>query len=448
MQIGVLQAASPPACRVPALDRQYMQNIQIVASDRGPCTLRLRRNYGLRSPGIPLPPHRLPRSAAPSGAPDRERALICNDAPGAARTRHDRFRRRSNDDDAGAQAVGRSGGCGDARTSDGRCGLGRLRPAVALAAGLPAGGDAGHGQHRLVPRLPALADHRDHAVRAGAAGHRHGRFNAKANPMPSRTTHNTLLEVVWTVVPVLILVVIAVPSFRLLFLQLTIPPADVTVKATGKQWYWSYSYPGRQVRVRLADAARTTSASPTSRACSRSTTRWWCRSTRSIRVQVIGADVIHAFAVPSFGIKIDAIPGRLNETWFKADARGHLLRPVLANCAARTTPIMPIAVRVVSDQDYAAWLEQAKKKYATDDSRAGDRTSVAAEVGASRTRTDQRAITTRSKELTMATHGSRRTRRPRRHTSITTRPAGGASSIRPTTRTSARCTWCSRSSPA
>ena len=81
------------------------------------------------------------------------------------------------------------------------------------------------------------------------------RFNARANPMPSRTTHNTLLEVIWTVVPVMILVAIAVPSFQLLFLQLNVPPADVTVKATGKQWYWSYSYPGRQVRVRLADAA-------------------------------------------------------------------------------------------------------------------------------------------------------------------------------------------------
>ena len=102
MPIGVFAIRIAAGRRVPASDRQYMQNIQIVASDKGPCTLRLRRNYGLRSPGIPLPPHRLPRSAAPPGAPYRERVLICNDAPGAARTRHDRFRRRSNDDDAGA----------------------------------------------------------------------------------------------------------------------------------------------------------------------------------------------------------------------------------------------------------------------------------------------------------------------------------------------------------
>ena len=102
MQIGVFATLSPPAVTFRPWIGNIRENIQIVASDRGPCTLRLRRNYGLRSPGNPLPPHRLPRSAAPPGAPYRERVLICNDAPGAARTRHDRFRRRSNDDDAGA----------------------------------------------------------------------------------------------------------------------------------------------------------------------------------------------------------------------------------------------------------------------------------------------------------------------------------------------------------
>ena len=106
------------------------------------------------------------------------------------------------------------------------------------------------------------------------------RFNSRANPVPTKTTHNTLLEVAWTLIPVIILVAIAVPSFKLLFLQQTIPPADVTVKATGKQWYWSYDYPDSKFEfdsLMLQDKRR---ASPTSRACSRSTTRWWCRSTR------------------------------------------------------------------------------------------------------------------------------------------------------------------------
>ena len=158
------------------------------------------------------------------------------------------------------------------------------------------------------------------------------RFNARANPTPSRTTHNTLIEVLWTVVPVVILVVIAVPSFRLLFLQLNIPPADLTVKATGKQWYWSYSYPDHgkfEFDSLMLQERSQEAASRSRRGCWRSTTRWWCRSTRSCGCMTTGADVIHAFAVPSFGIKIDAIPGRLNETWFKATREGIYLRPVL-----------------------------------------------------------------------------------------------------------------------
>ena len=135
------------------------------------------------------------------------------------------------------------------------------------------------------------------------------KFNAKANPVPSRTTHNTLIEVAWTLIPVLILVAIAIPSFKLLFLQLDIPKADLTIKATGKQWYWSYAYPDngkfefdslmaqdKQPRLLGVDNEMVVPVN------------------KVIRVQTTGADVIHAFAVPSFGIKIDSIPGRLNET--------------------------------------------------------------------------------------------------------------------------------------
>jgi cytochrome c oxidase subunit 2 len=193
------------------------------------------------------------------------------------------------------------------------------------------------------------------------------RFNARANPTPSRTTHNTLLEVMWTLVPVIILVAIAVPSFKLLFLELTIPQADVTVKATGKQWYWSYSYPDAKFEFdslmlkdneRKADQPRLLAVD----------NELVVPVNKVIRVQVIGSDVIHAFAVPSFGIKIDAVPGRLNETWFKATREGMYYGQCSELCG-RDHAFMPIAVRVVNDRDYTAWLDQAKKKYATDDSR-------------------------------------------------------------------------------
>jgi cytochrome c oxidase subunit 2 len=185
------------------------------------------------------------------------------------------------------------------------------------------------------------------------------KFNARANPVPSKTTHNTLIEVAWTLIPVLILVGIAVPSFRLLFQQLDIPKADLTVKATGKQWYWSYSYPDngkfefdsllaqdKQPRLLGVDNEMVVPVN------------------KVIRVQTTGADVIHAFAVPAFGIKIDSIPGRLNETWFKATKVGMYYGQCSELCG-KDHAFMPIAVRVVNDQEFAAWVETAKKKYAT-----------------------------------------------------------------------------------
>jgi cytochrome c oxidase subunit 2 len=185
------------------------------------------------------------------------------------------------------------------------------------------------------------------------------KFNARANPVPSRTTHNTLIEVVWTLVPVLILVGIAVPSFRLLFLELDVPKADLTIKATGKQWYWSYAYPDngkfefdslmaqdKQPRLLGVDNEMVVPVN------------------KVIRVQTTGADVIHAFAVPAFGVKIDAIPGRLNETWFKATKTGMYYGQCSELCG-KDHAFMPIAVRVVSDQEFASWVETAKKKFAS-----------------------------------------------------------------------------------
>jgi cytochrome c oxidase subunit II len=185
------------------------------------------------------------------------------------------------------------------------------------------------------------------------------KFNAKANPVPSRTTHNTLIEVAWTLIPVLILVGIAVPSFRLLFLQLDIPKADLTIKVTGKQWYWSYAYPDNgkfefdsllaQDKMPRLLGVDNEMVVPVNKV---------------VRIQTTGADVIHSFAVPAFGIKIDSVPGRLNETWFKATKLGMFYGQCSELCG-KDHAFMPIAVRVVNDQEFATWVEGAKKKFAT-----------------------------------------------------------------------------------
>jgi cytochrome c oxidase subunit 2 len=184
------------------------------------------------------------------------------------------------------------------------------------------------------------------------------KFNAKANPVPSRTTHNTLIEVAWTLIPVLILVAIAIPSFKLLFLQLDIPKADLTIKATGKQWYWSYAYPDNgkfEFDSLLAQDKKPRLLGVDNEMV--------VPINKVVRIQTTGADVIHSFTVPAFGIKIDAIPGRLNETWFKATKLGMFYGQCSELCG-KDHAFMPIAVRVVNDQEFAAWVEGAKKKFA------------------------------------------------------------------------------------
>jgi cytochrome c oxidase subunit 2 len=203
------------------------------------------------------------------------------------------------------------------------------------------------------------------------------RFNTRANPNPSRTTHNTTLEIMWTIVPVIILATIAVPSFRLLFSQLDVPPhPDLTVKATGKQWFWSYNYPDNgnfefdslmvadkdlkpgQLRLLTVDNEMVVPVN------------------KVVHVLVTGADVIHSFAVPSFGIRIDAVPGRMNETWFKATTEGTFYGQCSELCG-KDHSFMPIVVRVVNEGDFNKWLDDAKKKYATDDSAAHDAVAAA-----------------------------------------------------------------------
>jgi len=194
------------------------------------------------------------------------------------------------------------------------------------------------------------------------------RFNARRNPVPSRTSHNTLIEVVWTVVPILILVGIAVPSFSLLIAQhdpaRAVPSYDpdkaITIKATGSQWYWTYSYPDHADlefdSLMLTDAERTDPATePRLLAVNN---QMVVPTGTVIRMQVIGADVIHAFTVPSLGFKIDAIPGRLNETWFLVEREGMYYGQCSELCG-RDHAFMPIAIWAVSPEKFDAWVKAA-----------------------------------------------------------------------------------------
>jgi cytochrome c oxidase subunit 2 len=207
------------------------------------------------------------------------------------------------------------------------------------------------------------------------------RFSEKRNPNPSKTTHNALLEVAWTVIPVLILVVVAIPSFRLLKLQLDLPKADITVKVTGKQWYWSYEYPQDGGTFGfdslMLDEKQRAEAISSGKIAAAEAPRLLAVDNEAVvpvgkivRVQVTAADVIHKFTVPSFGVKIDAIPGRLNETWFKADREGIYYGQCSFICG-QNHAFMPIAFRVVSEEKYAAWLAESKKKFANAGDAAG-----------------------------------------------------------------------------
>jgi cytochrome c oxidase subunit 2 len=194
------------------------------------------------------------------------------------------------------------------------------------------------------------------------------RFNENRNPVPSATTHNTLLEVAWTILPVLILVAIAIPSFRLLRQQLVIPNPDMVVKVTGYAWYWGYEYPadqggGFKFDSNMVDTKDLKSGQPRLLTVDNEMV---LPVGKIVKVQVTAADVIHNFAVPSLGQRLDAIPGRLNETWFRADQVG-VFHGQCSELCGNGHPYMPIVVRVVSEQEYAAWLSEAKQKYAAID---------------------------------------------------------------------------------
>ncbi len=191
------------------------------------------------------------------------------------------------------------------------------------------------------------------------------KFNAKANPEPSKTTHNTFIEVAWTVIPVLILLAIAIPSFRLLYFQRVIPEADMTIKAIGNQWYWSYEYPDHNdvsfdsLLLEGEDLAERRKIDPGAPRLLAVDNEVVVPVGKTIRLIVTASDVIHNFAVPSFGTKMDGIPGRLNETWFKVDKEGVYYGQCSELCGIKHA-YMPIAVRVVSQAKFDTWVKGAE----------------------------------------------------------------------------------------
>ena len=193
------------------------------------------------------------------------------------------------------------------------------------------------------------------------------RFNEKRNPDPSRTTHNTALEIAWTVVPVLILVAIAIPSFRLLFAQYDFPKADLTITATGSQWYWTYEYPDHGITFDsiMVPEADLKEGQPRLLTVDREVV---VPVNKNVIVGLKSNDVIHDWALPSFGIKLDAVPGRLQTTWFRAEREGIFYGQCSELCG-RNHAFMPIAVRVVSEAEFADWLAKTKPSAARDDTK-------------------------------------------------------------------------------
>ncbi len=190
------------------------------------------------------------------------------------------------------------------------------------------------------------------------------RFNEKANPEPSRNTHNTLLEVVWTAVPVLILIVIAIPSFRLLFAQYDFPKADLTIKAIGNQWYWTYEYPDQdnmQFDSIMLEDDELKSGQPRLLAVDNEVV---VPLNKTVHVLVTASDVIHNWTIPSFGVKIDAVPGRVLKTWFRATSPGTFYGQCSELCGQKHA-FMPITVRVVPQADFDKWLTTAKAEFAS-----------------------------------------------------------------------------------
>ena len=191
------------------------------------------------------------------------------------------------------------------------------------------------------------------------------RFRASANPIPSKRTHNVTVEILWTLIPCLILIVMAVPSFKILYKQDTIPKADLTIKAVGYQWYWGYEYPDENIIFDsyMIEEKDLRADQPRLLAVDNEVV---VPVNKVVKVLITANDVLHAWALPAFGVKRDAVPGRVNETWFKAEKEGTYYGQCSELCGIKHA-FMPITVKVVSEEDYQEWLSEARVKFAKEE---------------------------------------------------------------------------------
>jgi len=190
------------------------------------------------------------------------------------------------------------------------------------------------------------------------------RFNSSRNQTASNTTHNTVVEILWTVIPVVLLIIIAIPSFRLLYVSETIPKADLTIKAIGNQWYWSYEYPDYGDIVFDANMLNDDELSDPKLRLLETDTQIVVPVNKVVKLQITSNDVLHAWTIPAFGVKMDAVPGRLNETWFKANQEGLFYGQCSELCGPKHA-FMPINVKVVSEKEFEDWIGFAKEEYAS-----------------------------------------------------------------------------------
>jgi len=202
------------------------------------------------------------------------------------------------------------------------------------------------------------------------------RFNAKRNPVPTKTTHNTIIEVLWTAVPVMILVVIAIPSFRLLYFMDHTAEPDMTLKIIGHQWYWSYEYPDQGNFTFDANMTFAEDLEDKSLRMMETDNHVVLPAGKKIRLLMTSTDVLHAWGVPSLGVKLDTVPGRLNETWVQIDRPG-MYYGFCSELCGMNHSFMPIAIEAVSEDEFDAWVETARQEFARVDGPAEQPTRLA-----------------------------------------------------------------------
>ena len=190
------------------------------------------------------------------------------------------------------------------------------------------------------------------------------RFNSVRNPVASTTTHNTLIEILWTVIPVVLLIIIAIPSFRILYVSETIPDSDITIKATGHQWYWTYEYPDYGDFAIDANMLDDSELSDPKLRLLETDTQIVVPVNKVVKLLITSDDALHSWTIPAFAVKMDAVPGRINDTWFKVNNEGIYYGQCSELCGPRHA-FMPINVKVVSQEEFDEWINFAKEEYAS-----------------------------------------------------------------------------------